>query len=86
MVIKRAVVLLVHQLQHVIHPLYQYINLLQIIMTKTIKIVLILVGFIVLCGIKLALEANNLGGGVLFPILAMAYLAFAGAIWKYNKQ
>lgn len=55
-------------------------------MTKTIKIALILLGFIILVGIKAAFKSNGSEGGILWVIFLMAFLAYARAIWKYEKK
>ena len=54
-------------------------------MTKSIKIILIIAGFLVLVVIKAVMEKNGLSGG-LWGILLLGYLAYARAIWKYKKS
>jgi len=54
-------------------------------MTKTIKVILIILGFFVLMGIKLVFRVGGSEGGILWAIFLMGYLAYAGAIWNYKK-
>ncbi|MBP5983418.1 MAG: hypothetical protein KA734_06825 [Fluviicola sp.] len=55
-------------------------------MTKTIKIVLILIGLFILGAIKLAFKSNGSEGGIIWAISAMAYIAYVRAIWRYEKK
>ena len=56
-------------------------------MTKNIKIILIIAGFL-LCSIIFNLLKQALGGspGIIGVILIVAYVAFARAIWNYGKD
>lgn len=55
-------------------------------MTKSIKIVLIIVGFIIIVIVKGILDEVAHGGGVIWVIILFAYLSYAKAIWKYKKK
>jgi hypothetical protein len=55
-------------------------------MTKGIKIFLIAIGFIVSITIILLVKTNSSEGRLFEIILMMVYLAYARAIWKYEKK
>lgn len=54
-------------------------------MTKGIKITLIAIGFVVLMGVKIALDEAG-GGGMIWAFFLMGYIAYARAIWKHRKK
>ncbi len=55
-------------------------------MTKGIKIGLIVLGLMVVLGVRFLFMANSSKGGIVWIILVLAYAAYARAILKYEKK
>ena len=55
-------------------------------MTKTIKVFLLVLGFVVLVGTKFAFKSAGTEGGIIWALFLVGYLAYARAIWKYEKN